>query len=120
MLRELTAEEVKFTTVIDPEDSITPEGNVLDSGNEEADRQATQEVIERLESGDHLAWCMITVVAEWKEFEGFNHLGACSFSPFPEGQEEIDEFTGTMRKDALAHLNEVVQAAYKNLSELKQ
>lgn len=54
-------------------------GNALVSGDEAEDRRAEDEIIKQLEAGNEWAWCTIKVTASWKDFEGTDYLGSCSY-----------------------------------------
>jgi hypothetical protein len=62
-----------------PED-IRVRGNALASGDDELDREAEDEIISRLESGDIFAWFTAKVtVRDDKGNEATDYLGCCNY-----------------------------------------
>lgn len=99
----LTAADVTFTVEIEPE-HIPVRGNCLASGDDAADREYEDEILERLECGDESAWCVLVVTATASDgTEGRNTLGCCSLSrEYTAKQCAKDQ---GMHDDALAALN---------------
>jgi len=117
MLRELNADEVEFNVAVEPEYIYVEDGLVQDSGDEVADRAAEQEIINRINNGDDLAWVIITATAKWKEFEGYSHIGCCTFDHVS----EIDSFVKDyeLHEEALEDLNKTLKSIYDKLKELE-
>lgn len=76
---QIPEDEVTYTLDVQPED-IPVRGNALASGDDEEDRRAEDEIIERLEAGDVWAWASVVVRAEWNGFVGQDYLGGCSYA----------------------------------------
>lgn len=76
---QIPEDEVTYTLDVQPED-IPVRGNALASGDDEEDRRAEDEIIERLEAGDVWAWASVVVRAEWNGFVGRDYLGGCSYA----------------------------------------
>lgn len=116
MVRELHEDEVEFKLEVEQEDDIPVRGNVLASGDDKQDKEAEDEIIARLESGDVWAWACVTVTAKWKNFEGFDTLGCCSYTDeadFKEG-----DYYQDMKVSALKELNKNIAACAKTLEEI--
>jgi hypothetical protein len=68
------------------QDDLQVRGNALVSGDDDDDRQAEDEIIERLESGDVWAWASVKVEAvievDGEEITGEDYLGACSYADY--------------------------------------
>lgn len=75
---QIPEDEVTYTLDVQPED-IPVRGNALASGDDEEDRRAEDEIIERLDRGDTWAWASVLVKAEWNGFTGTAGLGCCSY-----------------------------------------
>lgn len=73
---------VTFKLEIEPEDTPV-RGNVMASGDDQADRDLENEIIERLDRGDLWAWCYVKVTAsvtmDGHTFTGSNAIGGCSY-----------------------------------------
>ena len=130
-LRQLTLAEVEIDISLEPED-IPVEGNLIASGDDEADAADNAAVLERLEQGDESAWCCMVVTASWTsaagdEYCGRATLGCCNFAPgsgreTAKQSEELAALYG-MQEEALAELNErladVVNSAANLGTELR-
>jgi len=103
-LRDLRLDEVEFTVEVEPDDCVSPEGNVSDSGDSEADEAAEREVLERLAAGDYHAWCRLVVRASWQGFEYADSVGGCVLAEGECPENHAFEVLG-MRDEALAGLN---------------
>lgn len=55
--------DVEYEISVYPEDPHSVRGNVLASGDEEADREAEQAVLRALGNGNQWAWCTVKVEA---------------------------------------------------------
>jgi hypothetical protein len=117
MVRELTADEVKFEVEALPEDAAV-RGNAMASGDEKIDQEAEDEILERLDRGDIWAWCTVRVVAKWNGFEGDAFLGCCSYK-------DVNDFCQPggyyedMREEALEQLNEEIHDADDKIEPLR-
>ena len=93
--RPLMRKEVKIGLKIEPDD-LPVEGNAGDSECEAA-------VLEKVSAGDMWAWCSVTVTASWRNIEGSDNLGCCSY------ESEADfmrcEYYADMVERAMAELN---------------
>lgn len=73
--------EVEFALGLFPyETPIT--GNVLASGDYDADQAAEKWVRDQLEAGNEWAWCVVCVTARWAGFEGDDFSGSVSCESF--------------------------------------
>lgn len=119
-LRELIEEaKVKFKIEYDlkiEDEDIPVRGNAMASGDDAADKAAEDEILERLERGDVIAWCCIVVkariVGARHAYEGVATLGCCSY---------LDEHA--LRRDAFEYYNlkaealeDLVKGLYARLS----
>ena len=100
-------------------------GNAMVSGDSEYDRKVENEIIERLDSGDIYAWfdAKVTVSIEVNgvEFEGYDILGACSYTglkQFLESGGYYDDMVQTALDNALSELRESFHGTL-NESEVK-
>lgn len=117
-LRELRYDEVTFVVVAEPDDCLTPHGNVQCSEDEEDDRRVTRAVLDRLEAGDYHAWCILSVRAEWRGFSFTESVGAVSLA---EGEDLDSAATREgMKCEALAGLNEELARMLVSLSGLME
>lgn len=103
-----------FLTV--EEEYCSVRGNALVSGDDTADKEAEDEILERLDSGDLWAWCSVTITATiegLEELEGVDNLGCCSYvdeqdflSPdgyYPDMKSAAIEDLKTQLKNVLGH-----------------
>jgi hypothetical protein len=115
--RELTADEVTFT--VEAEQEREPvRGNAMASGDDAADKEVEDAIIERLNSGDVWAWASVKVTARWKGFTGADYLGCCSYEDeasfvAPGG------YYDDMKVRALEELNARIAETAGELSELE-
>jgi len=113
-LRELTENEVTFTFELEPDE--TPfEGNVLASGDDEADREQEAWTRDELDRGNVAAWCVAIVRVTWKEYGACDVLGGCSYRS---ERELWADLAGTMKSEALDRLNETVRSHAQTLLSL--
>ena len=102
-----TIERVNFKIEVLPE-YLPIRGNVMASGDDEADTEEENRIIEELENGNSWAWCCIKVTASYKGLEGTDYLGGCSYadendfinnSGYYEGMKEraFDELTNELQ-----------------------
>lgn len=112
--KRLTPADVTFEIRTEPED-IEVRGNFMcgDPEYEQADRELEDRIIERLNSGDYEAWCLVIVEARHGEHLGSDSLGGCSLSGDYTADTVVDEHG--MRENALDALQkEVDRAALKD------
>ena len=74
----LTVNDIEWEIECLPEDTSI-EGNVMASGDDEADRKAEQLVIDQLDSGNEWAWCTVRVSGRYMGLEAYDFLGCCSY-----------------------------------------
>lgn len=108
--------EVKYDFKIEPEDDVPVRGNALASGDDSADAAAEEWILSRLNSGDVLAWCCVTVTAEVTigadTFRGNAYLGACSYEKEEDLRRDVFEHYD-LKKEALADLKIQLEGAAK-------
>lgn len=73
-----TMEDVNFSIECLEED-IQVKGNACASGNDAEDKEIEDSIIEQLNNGNAWAWCTIKVTAKYKNEEGSDYLGCCSY-----------------------------------------
>lgn len=79
-MKKLTKEDIKIHLNIHYSD-IPIRGNAIASGNSEFDKQVENELIDKLTSGDLLAWCNVEIIGEYKGLVSDpEYLGACSYA----------------------------------------
>ncbi len=101
-MRQLTAKDVTFTLTVEPE--FTPvRGNAMASGDDAADKECEDEILDALANGFVWSWCTVKVTASWKEWAGFDYLGCCSYAN--EKAFMSDGYYSDMCDNALADLN---------------
>lgn len=116
-MRKLTMDEVTFEVKVEQE--VVPlKGNVQESGDDEADARAENEVQEALDMGNIWAWSTVTVIARWNGFEGRDRLGCCSYDS--EEDFKQDEYYPDMKKEALDDLNRVISDTTERLRPLSE
>lgn len=117
VLRKLTAEEVTFKLKM-VQDSEPIKGNVMASGDDTVDAEAEQWVESQLADGNDWAWCIVTVTATYRSFEGDDALAGCSY----ESEEAFKAcpYYEDMRKVALENLNNSMAEHFEALKPLLQ
>lgn len=114
-LRLLTAEEVTFELRIEPDD--TPfKGKVMASGDASADAKAEAWVEAQLARGNDWAWCVVTVIAKYRSFEGRDSFGCCSYES--EGDFKADLYYEELCGCALGNLNANMAEHFEDLKPL--
>jgi hypothetical protein len=121
-IRKVRADEVEFDYDVS-EDGDDVRGNVMASGDDEADAKAENEVIVRLAQGDIWAWCSIKTTATWTAPNGTKLVGTLwvgghSFKDreqFESGDELRD-----YRVEALDDLNTRIRDTLLNAHQLKE
>jgi hypothetical protein len=96
------ATKIAYTVEIEPE-HIPVRGNALASGDDAEDRKAEQAIERQLRNGNLWAWCAVTVTALRGEYEGSDHLGACSYRNTADFVTE-DGYYPDMKREAYAAL----------------
>ena len=61
------------------QDDMSVRGNALASGDDEQDKEAEEEILQRLDRGDVWAWASVHVIAEYEGFRGDAYLGGCNY-----------------------------------------
>lgn len=124
-MRQLTKDEVEFTVELESEYTEV-RGNVLASGDDEEDKAAEDEILDRLNRDDLSAWCCIVIKAEWNGHTGATNLGCVSLEETNTGSEcqqlteSFAEYNG-MYDQALEDLNQTIAnsiAAAKKIESL--
>lgn len=94
-------EQVEFILEADYCD-IPVRGNALASGDDAADKACEDEIIRRVNDGDIWAWAYVTVTAKWRDMEGRDSLGCCSYED--EEDFKADGYYDDMKQMAYADL----------------
>ena len=115
-VRELREDEVEFTLEIEDE-HIPVEGHFA-TDEPEKDRQLEREILSRLNRGDLWAWCCVKVTAKWKDWQGTDYLGACSYENEADFKSEGGYWEG-MKAEALADLNKRIAGCAESIAELQ-
>jgi len=103
-MRRLRADEVRFHYSIQEDDYP---GYCPATGDDERDKEYEEEIVQRLDAGDILAWCTVTVQAWWRGPDDEPHrgsacMGGCNYAP-DTPLEEIVEDLG-LREEAISAL----------------
>jgi hypothetical protein len=114
-MRKLTADDVTFHVTFE-QDELSVRGNALASGDDDADREEEERILTELRHGNMLAWCCVTVSAQWRHHTGYATLGACSFDS--ESDFEESGYADDMRIEALADLNADLEALARDIHDL--
>ena len=96
------------------QDCIPVRGNALASGDAEADREAEDEILARLDRGDVWAWAAVTVIAEQDGFEGHDSLGGCSYAS--EADFKRSDYYADMRNVARENMLAKVATAVQDVN----
>lgn len=73
-----TIDEVDFDIEYLPEHiQIWGNASAID---EETDREVENDIIDQLGRGNEWAWCAVKVTAKYKDQEGVDYLGGCSYA----------------------------------------
>lgn len=115
MVRKLRPDEVQFTLECHPED-VAIEGNAS-AIDDETDAATEEWIRTELASGNEWAWCMAMVRAQWKEFEGRDTLGCCSYRSEADFRQPGGYFDD-MKQAALADLNDTIAQVAETLETL--
>jgi hypothetical protein len=101
-IRNLTESEVQFKLIVEQDDTPV-RGNAMATDEPELDREAEDEILRRLDSGDVWAWAHVRVIASWRGFEGSDSLGGCSYAD----EEDFKKggYYDDMKAEALHALN---------------
>lgn len=114
-MQEITTDDVTWTVTCEDED-IPIEGNVLASGDDATDRQAEQEIREKLDGGNPWAWCSVKVTGTFGPLTVSEHLGACSYESEEDFRTPGGDFD-TMQAEVLHQLNEQVRDLARRLAD---
>ena len=118
MVRELTADDVTFSLECEPED-MSIEGNCMASGDDDVDAEQEQWIRDQLDDGNEWAWCQVTVVATWREWEGKAHLGGCSYLS-KEDFMQPGGYYDDLKSEALDDLNTTLTQAAEALDSIRE
>lgn len=121
-IRELTKDagvpyKLTWDFRIEPEIDVPVRGNAMASGDDEADKKLEDEILERLERGDVIAWCCAIVEVKietpnGETFTGRAHLGASSYNTEAEMRRDCMEHYD-LKSEALLDLHQKLDAAIK-------
>ncbi len=114
--RELKIEEVEFELTVEEED-MPVRGNAMASGDDAADKEVEDEIIERLERGDIYAWFQAKMTAKWEGFTGVDYLGGCSYTSEKDFMEP-GGYYDDMKNQALYDLNKKIKEKAEKLQAL--
>lgn len=112
-IKTLKATEVEFTIKCLQED-MSVRGNCMASGDDALDKKCEDKIIRQLENGNEWAWCCVKVTAKYKEFEGVDYLGGCSYKNEKDFIKNSGYF-GDMKIQALDALNASIASTAQNL-----
>src|SRR6478609_5443445 len=116
MLKRLTKSECNITVTAEPCD-ISIRGNVMASGDDAYDKECEDDIIKRLEDGNVWAWATVTVKASWCGYNGFDHLGGCSYKD-EEDFIKNDYYCDDMVTAAVDDLNKKIAKIYEKIKPL--
>jgi len=111
-IKTLTAQDVEFVLECE-EEHIPVRGNLSVSGDDAQDRKDENKVLRQLEYGNQWAWCSVKMTAKYKEFEGVDYLGGCSYKSEKDFRE--GGYFEDMKVQALEALNTNIANIVKNL-----
>jgi len=116
-MRRLRTDEVKFHYSIQ-QDDMPYVGNISASGDDEHDKEAEDEIEQRLDAGDVLAWFTIVVEARWwspinELHQGTAVMGGCNYAPNTPLEEIVEDLglRGQAVDSLMSGLDEIVRAA---------
>ena len=112
--RELTAADVEFTLECEPE-HIPYVGN-CSALDHNTDREQEEWIAGQLDGGNEWAWCIAKVTAKWRDFDGVDYLGGCSY--LSEEDFRKGGYFDDMKDEALTDLNRNVQSVGEILDKL--
>lgn len=115
-LRKLQVQDVQFTLSID-QDETSVRGS-FESDDPAADRALEDEILARLRDGDMWAFAQVKVTAHWREWEGSDFLGGCSYKDEEDFRQ--DQYYADMKERAVDALNETLARAAADLNELEE
>jgi hypothetical protein len=96
------------------QDDLQVRGNALVSGDDDTDRDAEDEIIDRLDRGDIWAWASVKVEAvldvDGEEFIGDDYLGGCSYADYRDFIAP-GSYYDDMKAEALNRLKHELQTA---------
>lgn len=88
-MRQITIDEITWKIELTPE-HLPVWGNAIASGDDELDSKYESGILNRLNSGDTWAWCMVRVSGEWNGIERDDYLGCCTY----ENEQDFRENSG--------------------------
>jgi hypothetical protein len=99
--------------ILTEQDHASVRGNALASGDDDEDRAAEDEILERLEHGDIWAWAAVQVRATWQGITASDYLGCCSYRDEEDFREDgyYFDMVATCIEDIEAAALEIVTAA---------
>jgi hypothetical protein len=111
MMRKLTEDDVQFVVLASPEEDVSYINDIHS-------QEARQWIAKQLEEGNVWAWCVVCVVAHWRQgLSGTAYLSCCSYENeqgFKEGVCYQDK-----KKEALADLQRQVDELASALAALE-
>lgn len=106
--------KTQFTTVPLPEHADV-RGNAMASGDDKADKECEDKILEDLERGNQWAWCTAETKAKFGDFVGTAYLGCCSYA----SSLEFENCNGDdMRNEAFADLVSNIEKSQADLAIL--
>jgi hypothetical protein len=113
-LRALRDSEITYTFFCEDE-TISPVGNFLDTGDFEQDRADELEILKRREAGNPWEWCYIVCNASCGKYAGRAGIGACSYSS-EESFLDDDDIVRDLQIQALTDLKRKMREAYRDIA----
>ena len=97
-------------------DDTDVRGNVIVSGDDAADKEAEDEIIARLDSGDVWAWALIKVTASagagrWTLQGEPAYLGGCSYASLDDFVKGSADYWQDLKQEALTNLKKAIREA---------
>ena len=99
-----------------PEDTAI-KGNALASGNPWEDKECEESIIKQLMRGNEWAWCCVKITARWKQWEGTDYLGCCSYKSEKDFI-DCNDYYPDMVARAQDELIEAVESALEDFKSL--
>jgi len=118
MLKRLTKSECEITVTVEFCD-IPIRGNVMASGDDAYDKKCEDDLIRQVDDGNVWAWATITVKASWSGYNGFDHLGGCSYKDEEDFIKSNDYYDG-MVAAAVDDLNSKLAKTYEEIKPLDE
>jgi hypothetical protein len=110
--------KIEYTLSVE-QDDIAVRGNVMASGDDEADKACEDEIIERRNRGDVWAWALVTVTARvtgenGEEFTGFANLGGVSVENEKNFADGEGDYYDSLKMEAADDLRRSLELAVKS------